>query len=46
MNITILETGSIETLTLIDVNTGANYIHDFIGNADGFGASENDISEL
>lgn len=44
MDITILETGAIETLTLIDVNTGANYINDFVSNADGFGASENDIS--
>lgn len=44
MDITILETGAIETLTLIDVNTGVNYINDFIGNEDGFGASENDIN--
>lgn len=43
MNILILETGAIETLTVTDPRTDVDYIADFIGNADGIGADENDI---
>lgn len=43
MDITILETGSMELLSVVDPRTGVNYIEDFIGNAGGFGASECDM---
>ena len=43
MNILILETGAIETLNVTDPKTGVDYIADFVGNADGIGADENDV---
>lgn len=37
MELTIIETGEVKTLTLIDAKSGQSWIKDFIGNADGFG---------
>jgi hypothetical protein len=42
MKVKIKETGKIETLSVIDPQTGCCYVSDLIGNADGFSQFERD----